>query len=157
MNLTVKRKSYFRIGLYALMLIIALPFASGCGPGAKRNQAEDMIEKFYSAVKKQDFEKTADYFATAYFKRNSKREWIKQLTVESKKLGALKSYERTEWKLLKKLDEDKMVRTYVALQYKVQYELGSATETFTCAFLDDKHPKIWRYLFVGSDGSRYSG
>lgn len=157
MNLTAKHQSCFRAAVYALVIIVALPLAAGCGPGAKRNKAEETIEKYYAAVKKQDYEKTTAYFASDYFKRNAKRDWIKQLTLVNKNMGALKSYERSEWKILKKQDSDGVVRKYVALQYKVQYEEATATETFTCVFADEKTPKIWRYLFIGSDGTHYNG
>ena len=108
---------------FRLVAALMCIWLAGCSdPGNTVAMAEQTADKFYQAVKSEDFEKAAGYFEDT--PSDPRGRWLAQLRENNAKLGALQGYKIVD----REVDTVYSGTRYVFV-YRTNYSKSTARET----------------------------
>jgi hypothetical protein len=121
--------------------VFFLPFLCGCGANNSKQEAESAINKYFAAISQQDLDKAVELYSNEFFTVIPKDKWRNLLSTFTSKLGKHISHNQIDWKYTSKVGTDGSSQITVLI-YKVRYENGEATETFS--FLGNGESGQWK-------------
>lgn len=85
-----------------------------------------MVKSYFEAIKTKDFEQALSFYGADFYSATPREEWKKNLMTINQKLGDLKSYQQTGWRMQAVTGTHN--GTVFQFQYKVDYSNYSADE-----------------------------
>ena len=123
------------ICFFVAFLLLA-SFMVGCASAQEIEDAENLGQSYYEALKAKDFDKAMSFYSSEFFKATSKGDTLQALKNISLKLGDLQSYEYDYYEK-KSYTGTQGSYTIYNLYYDVIYSKGSSRETLTLTKSED--------------------
>ena len=116
------------MSLRKMVLVVLLLVLSGCGISSSKDDAAEVMTRYFAAIEARDYPAAMAYYAETFFKETSRDTWEAQLQRYNRRLGNLESFEAVNWNVKKNVGAN--AGTYVQVIYKTRYARHPAVEKF---------------------------
>ena len=130
-----------KIIYFFITFLLSASLLIGCGTPQEIEDAENLGQSYYEALKAKDFDKAMSFYSSEFFKATSKGDTLQVLQNISSKLGNLQSYEYDYYEKTSYTGTQGSYTTY-NLYYDVIYAEGSSRETLTLTKSEDGNFEI---------------
>jgi len=115
---------------FTLFLVLSwmVLLAPGCMSGQDMSGCEYVIDRYYTAQEKGDYQSLLSLYHHTAFKDQDRTEFTKHLTAANKKLGIHRKHKLVRTGLKEQVGLNS--GTYIMLHYEVEYEHHRAEEVF---------------------------
>ena len=115
-----------------MMILLLL---TSCGFSDSRDEAAEVMNRYFAAIEVQDYTVAMDLYADAFFRDTSRDAWEAQLRSYRRLLGDLESFEAISWNVKKNVGVK--AGTFVRVVYRTRYSRHPAMEQFILKKADE--------------------
>jgi len=108
--------------------LLAMAAFWSCGFSSSREDAAEIMARYFAAIEKQDYPAAMVFYAATFFKETSRDAWEKELQGYNRQLGDLERFEAVRWNVKKHVGANS--GTFVQVVYQTRYTRHSALEKF---------------------------